>query len=152
MNKKTGGSFAAKHGRESAAVIDPAVREKLQQAAIAGQLACADAFQLAADLQQSPAEIGKAADLLGIRLVKCQLGLFGYAPEKKMVRPAETVDRALEDAIRVGASRWASDLPAGLGTGRAFPDSQNERERRLRGTEHQSAALPARSILKNGLK
>ena len=102
MNKKTGGSFAAKHGRESAAVIDPAVREKLQQAAIAGQLACADAFQLAADLQQSPAEIGKAADLLGIRLVKCQLGLFGYAPEKKMVRPAETVDRALEDAIRVG--------------------------------------------------
>jgi hypothetical protein len=102
MNKKTGGSFAAKHGRESAAVIDPAVREKLQQEAIAGQLACADAFQLAADLQQSPAEIGKAADLLGIRLVKCQLGLFGYAPEKKMVRPAETVDRALEDAIRAG--------------------------------------------------
>jgi len=102
MNKKTGGSFAAKHGRESAAVIGPAVREKLQLEAIAGQLACADAFQLAAELQQSPAEIGKAADLLGIRLVKCQLGLFGYAPEKKMVRPAETVDRALEDAIRAG--------------------------------------------------
>ena len=102
MKKTAGGSFAAKHGRESAADIDPAVREKLQQEAIGGQLACAGAFQLAADLQQSPAEIGKAADLLGIRLVKCQLGLFGYAPEKKMVRPAETVDRALEDAIRAG--------------------------------------------------
>jgi len=38
--------------------------------------------------------------LLGIRLVTCQLGLFGYAPEKKIVQPSETVDRALEDAIR----------------------------------------------------
>jgi hypothetical protein len=100
MKKKARQSFAAKHGQESSAGVNAATREKLEKGARDGNLACAAAFQLAADLQQSPAEIGKAADLIGIRLVKCQLGLFGYAPEKKIVQPAETVDRALEDAIR----------------------------------------------------
>jgi hypothetical protein len=58
------------------------------------------AFRLADELQKPPSEIGEAADLLGIRLVKCQMGLFGYAPEKKIVQAAAAVDSGLEDAIR----------------------------------------------------
>jgi len=100
MTKKAGGSFIAKHGRDSKADIAIAVREGLEKAVQAGTLSCAAAFKLSADLQKPPAEIGKAADLLGIRLVKCQLGLFGYAPEKKIVQPAVAVDHALESAIR----------------------------------------------------
>lgn len=100
MTKKARDSFAAKHGQNAKAGIAAAVREGLEKAAQAGTLSCAAAFKLSADLQKPPAEIGRAADLLGIRLVKCQLGLFGYAPEKKVVRPAAAVDPALEDAVR----------------------------------------------------
>lgn len=100
MTKKTGHTFAAKHGQSSGRSVDAAVRARLEKETREGTLSCASAFRLAADLNKSPAEIGKAADLLGIRLVTCQLGLFGYAPEKKIVRPAETVDPALEEAIR----------------------------------------------------
>jgi hypothetical protein len=100
MGKKTGSPFAAKHNQESSAHVNPIIREKFEKNTENAKLACAMAFQIADDLQLSPAEIGQAADMLGIRLVKCQLGLFGYTPEKKIVRPAETVERALEDAIR----------------------------------------------------
>jgi hypothetical protein len=100
MTKKSGGSFKAKHGQDSIADIAAAVREGLEKAAPAGTLSCAAAFKLSADLQKSPAEIGRGADLLDIRLVKCQLGLFGYAPEKKIVQPAAAVATALEGAIR----------------------------------------------------
>jgi hypothetical protein len=100
MTRKTGNSFIAKHGQDSKVDIPAAVRERLEKAAPAGTLSCAAAFQLSADLEKPPAEIGKAADLLGIRLVNCQLGLFGYAPEKKIVQPAAAVDPALEGAIR----------------------------------------------------
>jgi hypothetical protein len=39
-------------------------------------------------------------DLMEIRLTKCQLGLFGYTPEKKIVTPAESVAPDLEAAIK----------------------------------------------------
>jgi hypothetical protein len=99
MIKKTADAFAAKHSQDSKGGVDAAIRAKLEKETREGTLSCAAAFSLAADLNRSPAEIGKAADLLGIRLVKCQLGLFGYSPEKKIVRPAATVDPPLQEAI-----------------------------------------------------
>jgi hypothetical protein len=66
MTKKDRDHLAAKHGREAKAGISAAVRAGLEQAAPAGTLACAAAFKLSADLEKPPAEIGKAADLLGI--------------------------------------------------------------------------------------
>jgi len=100
MTKKTADTFAAKHGQDSKRGVDAAIRAKLEKETPEGTLSCAAAFALATDLNKSPAEIGKAADLLDIRLVKCQLGLFGYAPEKKIVKPAATVDPLLQEAIR----------------------------------------------------
>ena len=41
----------------------------------------------------------KTADLLELKLKKCQLGLFGYEPDKRIVKPAETVSEALETCI-----------------------------------------------------
>jgi hypothetical protein len=41
-----------------------------------------------------------AGGRLGIRLVKCQLGLFGYSPEKKIVQAAPAAEPAMETAIR----------------------------------------------------
>ena len=49
-----------------------------------------------------PAAVGRAADLLEVRLVKCQLGLFGYGPRKKIIEPAGAVATALRTAILGG--------------------------------------------------
>jgi hypothetical protein len=42
------------------------------------------------------------ADALGIRLYHCQLGLFGYDGEERIVHPAEELSSELEQAIREG--------------------------------------------------
>lgn len=100
MTAKATPPFASKHGLRSPEQVDPAIRASLERSAAKGELPCAVAFRLADELQQPPSAIGEAADLLGIRLVKCQLGLFGYTPEKKIVAAAAAVDHRLEEAIR----------------------------------------------------
>lgn len=65
-----------------------------------GEIACADAGSIAGELNVAMREIGVALDLLGIRITKCQLGLFGYAPRKMIILAAETVTPELEKAIR----------------------------------------------------
>jgi len=65
-----------------------------------GELPCAAAFEVAAANDWTPERVGAVADRLGFHLVKCQLGLFGYPPRKKIVTPLETVDDDLSAAIR----------------------------------------------------
>ena len=48
----------------------------------------------------SPGEVGFTADFLEMSIVKCQLGLFGYRPHKKIIKPAETVSKDLQRAIQ----------------------------------------------------
>jgi hypothetical protein len=81
----------------SAATIDPALRDQLTGKTA---LPCAAAFEIAARTGRSPAEVGAAADRMNVRLTTCQLGLFGYAPAKKIVSPAAAVAPELENAIR----------------------------------------------------
>ena len=52
----------------------------------------------------TPAEIGQALDLLEIPISKCQLGLFGYSPVSRIIKPAESVAEDLEAAIRAAMS------------------------------------------------
>ncbi|MCF8095903.1 MAG: hypothetical protein K9J79_11145 [Desulfobacteraceae bacterium] len=75
------------------------IRERMDELAADGKLPCAEAFVLAEELGISPAAVGECADEMEIRLVKCQLGLFGYEPEKKIVRPLEPVPDELRAAI-----------------------------------------------------
>ena len=90
--------FSAKHGPDAQA--DPIIKEKIIKNAAKGALACAVAFKMANEIGVSAAEIGKTADLLDLRLSKCQLGLFGYQPDKKAVKPRAAENREMEDAIR----------------------------------------------------
>ncbi len=90
--------FSAKHGPDAQA--DPIVKDKVIKNAAKGDLACAVAFKIAAELGVSPAEIGKTADLLDLRISKCQLGLFGYQPDKKVVKARAPENRQMEGAIR----------------------------------------------------
>jgi hypothetical protein len=94
--KKSG--FSGKH--RSGQQPDPAIEIKLRDRCPGGELPCAVAFDIAKGLRVSPAAVGRTADLINCRLVKCQLGLFGYTPEKKIVRAAESVDETLTKALR----------------------------------------------------
>ena len=100
MGREDAGHYTRKH--ESGAVVDPVVRDVLLKRASVGELPCAVAFEIAKELGVLPDVVGRAADLLELRLVKCQLGLFGYRPEKSIVKPAASVSAELERTILAG--------------------------------------------------
>ncbi len=60
-----------------------------------GQLSCEEAYIVAEARGVNPQAVRQQADNLGIRISRCQLGLFGYAPEKG--RPGF---RAAGEAVR----------------------------------------------------
>jgi hypothetical protein len=97
MMKKDKGSFSRKHpqGRKINQEIARAVKEKAK----GGTLTCAQAFGIAGDLDVPPEEVGFTADCLEIGITMCQLGLFGYVPVRKIVKPAESVAPELEKAV-----------------------------------------------------
>jgi hypothetical protein len=98
MRLEKGKKFSEKHGSE--AQTDPAVRDLLLKKTKNNEVACAVAFQIAEKLKTSPADIGKTIDLMEFKLVKCQLGLFGYRPEKKAVKPKLPENPQVEKAIQ----------------------------------------------------
>ena len=74
--------------------------EAIQGKAIAGTISCAAMFTIIDGLAIEPVEAGRALDLMDISIVKCQLGLFGYSPEKKIVKPAESVSEDMNREIQ----------------------------------------------------
>jgi hypothetical protein len=98
MKRQNGKKFSDKHGSNTQ--IDSRIKDALGQQTQSNELPCAVAFKIAGALQVSPADIGKTADLLELELVKCQLGLFGYKPDKKIVKPKAAENPVLEQTIR----------------------------------------------------
>jgi hypothetical protein len=98
MTHRDAGDYSTKHG--SGEKPNPEVAKRMQEAAEGRQLACARVFKIASTSGVSASEAGKTLDLLKIKLTKCQLGLFGYTPDKSIVKPAEQVSPELESAIR----------------------------------------------------
>jgi hypothetical protein len=98
MKHAKGQKFSEKHG--SAAQVDPAIKAEIEKKAGDGEVACAAVFQIADALGIPPADVGKTMDLLELKINKCQLGLFGYKPDKKAVKPKKPASRQMEDAVR----------------------------------------------------
>lgn len=90
--------FARKH--PPSAVLEERLASALRAKIKDGHISCAAAHGVAGDLGRPPADIGRAIDLMEVRLSRCQLGLFGYTPEKRMVKKADQWDAALETEIR----------------------------------------------------
>jgi len=99
MTREQGPKFSEKHGADTE--VNPAVKQKVEDKTKNNEIPCAVAFQIAEEVKTTPTDVGKGIDLLDIRLVKCQLGLFGYRPEKKAVKPKSPQNQDLEEAIRV---------------------------------------------------
>ncbi len=104
MAHEDAGHYAAKHPEGT--TTDPEVKQKLQQKIEDGKISCAAAHALAVELNVVPEKIGIAIDLMEARIHKCQLGLFGYQPEKCIVKPAATpfpeVETAVNDNLEKG--------------------------------------------------
>ncbi len=76
--------------------------DAVQKRARDGKLSCGAAFRIAEEHAVNPLKVGETADALDIRLYHCQLGLFGYDAEERIVHPAEELSPELEEAIREG--------------------------------------------------
>ncbi|MFC1883658.1 hypothetical protein ACFL2O_02700 [Thermodesulfobacteriota bacterium] len=98
MTKEDEGHYSDKH--PGGGKVEPEIEKAIRDASKDNEIACASAFKVSGDLGISTGELGVCIDLLEIRLVKCSLGLFGYKPEKRIVKPAENVAPELEEAIR----------------------------------------------------
>ena len=98
MTKEDNGHFKKKHDESRS--IDPLVEDALKKEAEEGQIPCAVAFKIASETGWDASEVGVASDLLELRLSKCQLGLFGYTPRKRIVKAAEEVSENLRKKIQ----------------------------------------------------
>lgn len=91
------GRYKEKHASDSPA--DPEIALAVNEKIVNGMITCTDAAIIASKLNKSLQEIGVVLDLLEVSLGKCQLGLFGYEPQKKIVTVALSVSEELETAI-----------------------------------------------------
>jgi hypothetical protein len=98
MASKDKGHYGAKHS--GGVVVAKEITEAVKKRSRQGALTCPLAFKIAGELAVAPGEVGTAMDLLEINIVKCQLGLFGYSPVRRIIQPAESVSEELEAAIR----------------------------------------------------
>ncbi len=97
MTHHDAGHYAAKH--PDGTQIDPKIESGITAKLSDNHITCAAAHALAAELAVSPAQIGLAVDLMEARIIKCQLGLFGYAPQKKIVQAADSVSATLKNKL-----------------------------------------------------
>ena len=102
MTHEDAGHYAGKHPKGT--VPDADIARALKQKSADSRITCAASHKIAGRLGVSPAEVGKTSDLMELRLNKCQLGLFGYGPEKKIAKPADQVSPELENAIKAAAA------------------------------------------------
>jgi hypothetical protein len=65
---------------------NPVIEKELRKQAENKEIACAMAFEIAGDLSVPIQEVGCTADLMEISLIKCQMGIFGYKPENKIIK------------------------------------------------------------------
>jgi hypothetical protein len=97
MNIHKDKQFTQKHGPD--AKPDILIKNEIINSGKENKIPCAVAFEIAKKLQVSADAVGMTVDLINYRLVKCQLGLFGYQPKKKIVKPQNKVSEDLKDAI-----------------------------------------------------
>ena len=82
------GNYKAKHSSTSR--LDEKIARAVEKKTAHGKITCTDASYIADELGATMKEVGLAIDLMEIQISKCQLGLFGYSPQKTVVKPARS--------------------------------------------------------------
>jgi len=95
------GRYSQKH--EDRLQPDQALADAIRRRSVGGKVSCAAAFRIAEEMSVEPSVVGRTLDLLEMKIIKCQLGLFGHERGRHLiVKPAETVPPELERALRAG--------------------------------------------------
>jgi len=96
MGHQDRGHYAKKHQNYSQ---NPKITDKIIASAREGMIDCPSAHRIAKVLGLPPSEIGVQADLLELRIARCQMGLFGYGPGKKNFNLDVKISDALKNDI-----------------------------------------------------
>jgi len=113
MTHEDAGKYALKHppGTRPNEQIAKAIREK----SLGGTLACGMAEKISKELKVDISEVGITADLLEMKIKKCQLGLFGWGKKPNHGKDIHTADSvsveiksALEEVAENGAVTCAA--------------------------------------------
>jgi hypothetical protein len=95
------GHYAKKHADQ--VQLNQTIADVIRKRSVGGKVSCATAFRIVEELNVKPSEVGQNLDLLEMKIVKCQLGLFGYGGRNRLIaKPDESVPPELERALRVG--------------------------------------------------
>ncbi len=97
MAHEDAGHYAGKHSKDTK--INPEIGAAVKEKAVDGKVSCAAAHSISNDLGVNVSEVGINIDLMEFKLSKCQLGLFGYGKEYKLVKAGENISSRLETEI-----------------------------------------------------
>jgi hypothetical protein len=97
MTHEDTGNYA---GKRRGAELNEKIAAKLKEKISEERISCAEAHSVAAALNVTPADVGAAIDLLEVRIIKCQLGLFGYGKEKNIPVLSDKTNPDIEQAIK----------------------------------------------------
>jgi hypothetical protein len=92
------GKYKAKHPDK--VTVSEKLTEGVKRASKKGDITCASAAKISDSQKIGMDKVGIAIDLAEIRIIKCQLGLFGYGSGKTALKPSESVSKELKDAIK----------------------------------------------------
>lgn len=95
-HKDTGNYTGKRRDVELNETIAAKIKEKISE----NRISCAEAHSIAVELNTAPADVGTAIDLLEVRIIKCQLGLFGFGKEKNIPALSDKINPAIELAIK----------------------------------------------------
>ena len=80
------------------------LKDRVREAANDDQLPCALAHKLTLEWKVTPEELGAAAREAGIRITRCQMGLFGYGPKGtpgyRVVKAADHIPEGLSEEVQ----------------------------------------------------
>jgi len=101
MTHKDEGHYGEKHGAR--AELHQAIADAVRKSSTEGRVPCTGAFRIAEEMNIEPSEVGRTLDLLEMKIIKCQLGLFGHERGRHLiVEPSDAVPPDLEKALRAG--------------------------------------------------
>jgi len=100
MTHKDAGKYSAKH--RSGKTLNEKVARMIREKSPGGELPCVMGEKISKELKVEISEVGITADLLEIKIKKCQLGLFGYGKKPnhgKDIQAADSVSGEMKRAI-----------------------------------------------------
>jgi hypothetical protein len=97
MTHEDAGHYA---GKRSGAQLNETLAARIKENISENRISCVEAHNIAAELNADPADVGIAIDLLEIRIIKCQLGLFGYNNKKNISALSDKINPDIESAIK----------------------------------------------------